>query len=190
MTIVNLHVAKPSVLSIALLNTIAHTDVFSSSMRDCAFSHVSCSAWTRDVKSSPIHNPFDSCEWFSCYDCSDHMVCLSYQDLVRASYAHTVCVLLEDVHMRHMVHVCYKGALQRGCAIAASDQSKDSGVTRAVTAAMTPLVAAPESSCRSTQSGFTPKLSSNLDVAAASGLSSVKTAGSKRAELRQASSRS
>ena len=104
---------KPSVLSIALLNAIACTDVLSLSMRDHTFSHVSCGAWTRDVKSSPIHNPFDSCEWFSCYDCSDHMVCSSHQDLVRASYVCAVHVLLKDVHTRHMAHVCYKGALQQ-----------------------------------------------------------------------------
>ena len=114
MIIMNSHVAKPSVLSIALLDTIACTDVLSSSMRDCAFSHVSYGAWTRDVKSSPIHNPFDSYEWFSCYDYSDHMVCSSHQDLARASYVHAACALLRDVHMRHMLHVHYKGALQAG----------------------------------------------------------------------------
>ena len=111
MIIMNLYVTKPSVLSIVLLNTIAYTDVFSLSIRDYTFSHVSCSAWIRDVKSSPIHNPFDSYEWYSCYDYSDHMVCSSYQDLVRASYVHAAYVLLRDVHMRHMVHVYYKGAL-------------------------------------------------------------------------------
>ena len=105
-------VTKPSVLSIALLNTIARTDVFSLSVRDCTFSHVSYGAWTRDVKSSPTHNPFDSCEWCSCHDCSDHMVCSSHQDLARASYAHAACALLRDVHTRHMLHARYKGALQ------------------------------------------------------------------------------
>ena len=106
-------ITKPSVLSIALLNTIEHADVFSSSTRDCTFSHVSCSAWTRDVKSSPTHDPFDSCEWCSCYDCSDHMVRSSHQDLVRASCVHAACALLEDVHVRHVACACnYKGALQ------------------------------------------------------------------------------
>ena len=69
-------------------------------------------AWTRDVKSSPIHNPFDSYEWCSCCDYSDHVVCSSHQDLVRASYVHTVYVLLKDVHIRHMAYVHYKGALK------------------------------------------------------------------------------
>jgi hypothetical protein len=64
------------------------------------------------MKSGPIHNPFDSYEWYSCYDYSDHMVCLSYQDLVRASYVYILYVLLKDVHIRHMVYVYYKGALQ------------------------------------------------------------------------------
>jgi hypothetical protein len=72
-------------------------------------------AWTRDLTSGPIHDPFDTCEQFSCYDHSDHTVCSSHQDLIETWHVHASCALLKDPCVCHTIDTHYKGALQKHC---------------------------------------------------------------------------